>query len=306
MRIDQLRRPGPGISAIKSAVPVVKCGGQGDNQRLDVGGDGGNACAGLVASRMRQVWTDISTVALADDSRPAARHACVACARALGAAGTGLSVRSSSGQLEPVFATDFRSEQLEEMQLTLGQGPLLDSLAANRPVLVSDLSDLGSVNRWPMFAPEATGRGIGAVFAFPVTAGAARLGVLNVYRQPAGSLPAERVADALAYADALLVLLLDGRADTTRNRDQPHEAGLLERRADVHQAAGMVSVQSGIDVADALVRLRAYAFVHDRSLADVAADVVARRLRFARNQDSQEDNIPGGDGSEGEVGENGR
>jgi hypothetical protein len=51
-----------------------------------------------------------------------------------------------------------------------GQGPLLDALTANRPVLVSDLSDPGSLSRWPMFAPEATDRGIGAVFAFPVTA----------------------------------------------------------------------------------------------------------------------------------------
>jgi hypothetical protein len=48
----------------------------------------------------------------------------------------------------------------------------------------------------------------------------------------------------------------------------------------------MVSVQLGIDVADALVRLRGHAYVHNRLLADVAADVVARRLRFVRNRDS--------------------
>ena len=51
-------------------------------------------------------------------------------------------------------------------------------------------------------------------------------------------------------------------------------------RAEVHQATGMVSVQLGVSLAEALVRLRAHAWAEDRLLADVAADVVARRLRF--------------------------
>jgi hypothetical protein len=48
----------------------------------------------------------------------------------------------------------------------------------------------------------------------------------------------------------------------------------------VHNAAGMVSVQEGISVTEALIRLRAFAFSSDRLLADVAEDVVARRLRL--------------------------
>jgi len=47
----------------------------------------------------------------------------------------------------------------------------------------------------------------------------------------------------------------------------------------VHNAAGMISVQQQISVTEALIRLRAYAFSKDRLLADVAGDVVARRLR---------------------------
>ena len=48
----------------------------------------------------------------------------------------------------------------------------------------------------------------------------------------------------------------------------------------VHNAAGMVAVQLGISVTEALIRLRAFAFSHDRLLADVAQDVVDRRLRL--------------------------
>jgi AmiR/NasT family two-component response regulator len=58
----------------------------------------------------------------------------------------------------------------------------------------------------------------------------------------------------------------------------------LEAGADfhfaVHNAAGIVSVQEGISVTDALIRLRAFAYSHDRLLDDVAQDVIARRLRL--------------------------
>jgi hypothetical protein len=42
-------------------------------------------------------------------------------------------------------------------------------------------------------------------------------------------------------------------------------------------------------VAVALGRLRAYAYAHDRRLRDVAADVVARRLRFHPDTDTDTD-----------------
>jgi hypothetical protein len=48
----------------------------------------------------------------------------------------------------------------------------------------------------------------------------------------------------------------------------------------VHQAAGMVAAQLEVGVGVALLRLRAHAFAIDRPLAEVARDVVARKLRF--------------------------
>ena len=58
----------------------------------------------------------------------------------------------------------------------------------------------------------------------------------------------------------------------------------LEAGADfhfaVHNAAGILSAQRGISVTEALIRLRAHAFSSDRLLADVAQDVIARRLRL--------------------------
>jgi hypothetical protein len=57
----------------------------------------------------------------------------------------------------------------------------------------------------------------------------------------------------------------------------------------------MVTVQLGVSAAVALIRLRAYAYSHDRRLRDVASDVVARRLRFSPDLDPVSDEGGGTD-----------
>jgi AmiR/NasT family two-component response regulator len=42
----------------------------------------------------------------------------------------------------------------------------------------------------------------------------------------------------------------------------------------------MLTVQLGVTAAEAFARLRAYAYSQDRRLADVARDIVTRRLRL--------------------------
>jgi AmiR/NasT family two-component response regulator len=46
----------------------------------------------------------------------------------------------------------------------------------------------------------------------------------------------------------------------------------------------MVMVQLGVSIGEAMTRMRAYAFAHDRRLDEVARDVVTRRLVFDRDR----------------------
>lgn len=199
--------------------------------------------------------------------------------------GAGIMLMTDGVAQGSLCTTDATSALVEQTQYTLGEGPCVDAYRQGRPILEPDLAGAGS-NRWAAFAEPVVAAGVGAVFGFPVRVGAVRLGALNLYRDRPGDLTDDQHADALVLADvtAEAILLLQASAPVGTLADE------LARSADfhlvVHQAAGMVAVQLGITVADALVRLRAHAFSVGTPLQQVAEDVVARRLHFDIRDDS--------------------
>lgn len=124
------------------------------------------------------------------------------------------------------------------------------------------------------------------MFGFPIQVGTVRLGALNLYRDVAGPLTTTQHADALAVADASARTIIATQAAAAPGAlGAELEAG-TKLQFVVHQATGMASVQLGVDVAEALVRLRAHAFAQNRLVVDVAEDVVARRLRLSIDDDA--------------------
>jgi len=194
---------------------------------------------------------------------------------------TGAGVMLMSGDIPrgSLSTTDDVSQLIEELQYTLGEGPCVDAYQQDSVVAEPDLAE-PVARRWPAFTPPALQAGVRAVFGFPLRVGTVRLGALNLYRDRPGLLNGEQHADALVVADVAARWVLDAQAGAPSGV----VAKELEAGADfhfaVHNAAGMVSVQGGISVAEALIRLRAFAFANDRLLADVADDVVARRVRL--------------------------
>ena len=178
-----------------------------------------------------------------------------------------------------VGATGPVSAELAEVQLTNGEGPSIDAIAHRRVVTEPDLVDPVSP-RWLTFTARALTAGARAVFAFPLQIGAVRIGTFELQRNRRGPLSDDQHADTLVIATLATRALLLAQANAPAGELAPELETGISYRLVVHQAAGMVAVQVGADVADALVRLRAHAYRTDRPLVDVAADVVARRLRF--------------------------
>ncbi|WP_229075061.1 GAF and ANTAR domain-containing protein [Actinoplanes sp. DH11] len=207
------------------------------------------------------------------------RRLCKAAERALSASGVGVSVIAEDGMRGVAAVSEPACEPIEELQFELGEGPCLDAFATGSPVLVPDLTD-GAVGRWPVYTPALHEYGMRAVFAFPLQIGAARLGALDVFRIERGSLSAGEFRDALTFADVAVTTLLDGQADATPGEVADGLDEVLGQRAELFQAQGMVAVQLGISLTDALAQLRAHAYAEGRPLGNVARDVVARRISF--------------------------
>jgi hypothetical protein len=230
--------------------------------------------------RSARVWGSIRSSARAEGTPPTLRHAVRACAEALSAVGAGFAMTRDGGAWEPLLASGPEATELDEAQFTLGEGPSSEALRRGVPALASDLAGPAAGQRWPAFTVVAAERGVAAAFAFPIGIGAARMGVLTVYRSERGPLPGELLQDALVYADAVLVLALDNRAGAGTDPEQVVSAAFSARRAEVHQATGAVAAQLGVSVTDALARLRAHAYSSGLSLQEVAGAVMAGELRF--------------------------
>jgi len=171
------------------------------------------------------------------------------------------------------------SRLIEELQYTLGEGPCVDAYQQNRVVAEPDLAD-PVTDRWPAFTPAALEAGVRAVFGFPLRTGAVRLGALNLYRGRSGALSGDQHADALVVAEVAARWVLEAQAGALAGTVAVEVEAGADFHLVVHNAAGMVSVQEGISVTEALIRLRAFAFSHDRLVGDVAGDIVARRFRL--------------------------
>jgi hypothetical protein len=237
----------------------------------------------------------VAAEAASRGGRVSAGDVCAAAVAAVEVSGGWLSAASGADAGHLIRVTDAVSEHLAEFQLTLGEGPSLDASGSGGPVLASDLSGTEAASRWPAFAPAARQAGAAAVFVFPLRIGAIQAGVLGLYRARPGPLSASQLGDALVFADTATLLLLEVQDQAagdsmagTGPGGQPAELGL--HRAEIDQATGMLTEQLGTGIANAFVRLRAYAFANDLRLADVARDIVARRLRLYPDPGSPSDN----------------
>jgi len=177
---------------------------------------------------------------------------------------------------ETVCASTKLGARIDEIQIDLGEGPSWEALRTRLPVTASDLQvDGGAL--WPGTWAALRELDVGALFAFPLFVSTLGIGSIALY-----SLTARELSDADIERMSRLAAIVSGTLlRRALNRlDRPNDDGEDEpySRREVHQATGMVAARNRIGVDDALLILRGHAYAGGRSVRDVAADVIARRL----------------------------
>ena len=196
--------------------------------------------------------------------------------------GTLAGTLAGTGSRRLIAASGFSARALDDAQGTLGEGPGIDVATDNRLILEPDLAAHGAV-RWRAFTPLALARGVRGLFAYPLSVGAVRLGVLAVYRDRPGLLTPREQWIASALADAATDGLIDAGGPPTDALDPADLSGGAAAQQTLYQAHGMVMVDLQVTLTDAIARLRRYAAQHRTKPGDVARDIVAGTLRLTRN-----------------------
>ncbi|MFI1172579.1 GAF and ANTAR domain-containing protein [Streptomyces melanogenes] len=251
-------------------------------------------------TRSARIRSQVARQAALRGARVGVVDVCAAAVAALPVSGAGVSAMSRRAASHPLCSTDDISERLEELQLMLGEGPCVDAFAQGSAVLTPDLLTRRLLDRWPVFSDAALEAGVGAVFALPLQVGAISPGVLDLYSSVPVELNAEELADALAFADFTTLVLLDAQIDESGARSADlsvdgRREDLGRYRAEIDQATGILTVQLGVGIDAAFVRLRAHAYATGLRLAAVAADVVAHRLRLSPDADAGSGEDPSDD-----------
>ncbi len=203
---------------------------------------------------------------------------CATSAGILDVTGAGISIMSGRNS-GPVCSSSERVRRLEDLQFSLGEGPCHDAYTTNTMVSEPDLANRRETN-WLNYTPPALDLGVCAVFAFPLHIGVGTVGVFTVYDDSAGMLSDEQDADGREIARTLPALMNAIQARSNGPLLTGELSDTDAHRAEVHQASGITAVQLGIDVREALIRIRAHAYATGETVAHVSQEIVAHRLKL--------------------------
>jgi ANTAR domain/GAF domain len=224
--------------------------------------------------------------AAVDDRRglAAADSLCEACVKLFDIDAAALSLVFSGVASGTFGSSGAAARAYDELQFTIGEGPCLDSVATRGPILIADLEKPSNV-RWPLYRPALLDYKIRSVFAIPVVVAGEFVGALDLFRIQPGELPSDELAGAVVAAELAGAPLLDLMdSDLQAAVSDPSSSSWADfnalSRTEVSQATGMLVAQLEVEPAEALVRLRAHAYATNRSVTDVARDILDRRLRL--------------------------
>jgi GAF domain-containing protein len=228
----------------------------------------------LDETALRAAWQEHTRVQLADDRFDAVLHRLIDQARhVLHVDNAGAVVVDSESALGIAIAQPDPLERLEENFLTGEPAPCTEATVRGRPVEVEDLSR--TADRWPEYRRITRAHGYEAVLAVPLDVHGATTAALAVYRPRKHRWSDDEVRAAEQLADLASSRLRDLHALTRTRRlaEQLQEA--LDSRVVIEQAKGVLAERRGVDVSTAFALLRSEARNTNRTLHDLAHEVVS-------------------------------
>lgn len=176
--------------------------------------------------------------------------------------------------LRSVVASGPAGKALEETEQDTGQGACIDAFVTDTTI---SCADLGTDPRYRQVGPALVERGVHAVLGVPIRLGGP-VGSLNVYVDQPHEWTNDEVAALETYGQLLGSLLGAALAAERRSALADQLQYALDYRVVIERAVGYLMAVHHVDAVDAFNRLRRAARDRQRRVADLAGDVLARRI----------------------------
>jgi GAF domain-containing protein len=189
--------------------------------------------------------------------------------KALGCSYAGVALVTRGRRPEVTAVTDPVVEEIYQVQIAAGHGPLMTAMAEQSTVLIRDtLAD----HRWPQWAEKVAGLGVRSVLDVPLATrrDSRTVGVLGLYNDRADGFSADDEAVAHILARHASVALA-----TARHEENMAQA--VDARKLIGQAMGILMERFDMDADRAFAVLRRYSQDHNRKLRDVALELIETR-----------------------------
>lgn len=154
----------------------------------------------MTTSELERRTEILALLTAGERDAPLVERVCEVSAWLLGVSGAGMCLVGGAQQQIIVHGTDPLIEELEDLQISLGEGPCIEAVRTGYPVHVPDLGGRRA-SGWREYADQALARGVRALFAFPLRAGGTPIGALDLYRMDPGALSPRQTDDARSLAE---------------------------------------------------------------------------------------------------------
>lgn len=193
----------------------------------------------------------------------------------VGADEVGIMLDDLRGTLRVLASSTEQMRVLELMQLQNDSGPCLEASKTGESVFVEHVGE--HVNEWPAFTLEALALGITAAYAIPLRLRDTTIGALNLFCTDGRALGPDSLRIGHVLASMATIGITNHR--TVRKHEVVTEQlqGALDSRIVIEQAKGIAAESLGVDMADAFELLRATARRSNRSISDVATEIIRDR-----------------------------
>jgi hypothetical protein len=193
---------------------------------------------------------------------------CLAAADALALAAVVVRLVPADGE-GVVVAASPAGRELGALEALSGEGPGRSAYLDRRPIFLGDLARHGSL-RWAGFATPAV---VATVFVIPLSVGAARLGTLEGFGAVAEPWSCSATEVALGFAQLATEMLTSPPTGCTEPALDEEFGRALDYRAEIAHAQGMLTIDQGVDLVEALILLGAHAFSENKTLLELARQI---------------------------------